>query len=387
MRIITKQDVQELVTAGSTVPAVTLYAPMHSTASPQHLSEDQTRLKNLIGTASSELARQYGKDHPLIAELSAWYDTYHDDLSFWDNQTAGLLICAKQGACQWFNLPVETDEYVSVDDTFHLAPVLAMLAQDHDYYVLTVNQHDPKLFKGNSYNLHMATVELPHSIQSALGIDENRQKGENQGSVSGSGQGGSSFNGRGGGHNPQDQDRLKFFRIIDHAINAEQTHELPLILAGTISETSEYRSISKYPRLMHATINGSHADNDMENLHRQAIAIIDTELVQPAYQAALTEYRQLEGADPDRVAGDVESIAVATREGRVGTLLASMTTQTSDNVQDGLTSQTKISLPSGEKGKLLNKLALKVWQARGTIINLKSQDMPDGVAMVAQLRY
>ena len=387
MHIITTEKINQLVAAGSTTPAVTIYAPMHASTSPAHIAENQTRLKTLITQACSQLADSYGKDQPLIQELEAWHQSHHNDLNFWDSQTAGFLLCARPGDSQWFNLPVEADSYVAIDKDFHLAPVLAMLAHDHDYYVLTVDQHHPKLFKGNSYSLAIAPIELPASLETALGIDEAGQKGESQGSASGSSQNTSSFNGRGGGHDPKEEDRLKFFRIIDRTICEQDKLGLPMILAGTTSETAEYRATSKYRHLLQSTINGSHTDTDLDNLRQQALMIVKKELVQPAHQAFIQEYQQLEGAHPQRVADDVESIAVATKEGRVATLLATMTSQTTDSIKDSSQPVQKISLPAGEKGKLLNNVALKVWQMRGTIISLSPQDMPGSAAMVAQLRY
>lgn len=365
MRTITSKKIKQLITAGSTMPAVTIYASMHISTSPALMTENQTRLKTLIAQASSQLARDYGKDQPLIQQLAKWYDDHRNDQAFWDSQTVGFLLCTRLGDSQWFNLPVETDSYVSVDSDFHLAPVLAMLTQDHDYYILTVNQHNPKLFKGNAYGLSLAPVGLPASMQAALGIDEARQNNLSH----------------------AEEDRLKFFRIIDRAISEQDKLGLPMILTGTASETSEYRAVSKYRHLLHATINGSHADSNLDNLRQQALAIIAKELVQPAHRAALQEYQQLEGTQPQRIADDVESIAIATKEGRVAALLATMTAEATDSVKDGATLVHKISLPAGEKGKLLNNLALKVWQMRGTIINLHPQDMPGSSTMVAQLRY
>jgi len=387
MRTINDTIIKEFITAGTSEPAVTIYAPMHTTASPQHVSQNQRRLKKLIHAASAKLTKEYGASNPLIAELASWHDLHQDDMDFWNSQTTGFLLCAQQRQVHWFNLPIETDEYIAVDTSLHLAPVLAMLVHDQEYYVLTVDQHSPKLFKGNAYELRMSPIALPASLDAALGIDEVGQKGESQGSASGSSLNTGLFNGRGGNRDPHEEDRHKFFRMIDRLICDKDKVRLPLILAGTISETSEYRALSKYPHLAHKTINGSHSDNNMEALHRQALDIIDQELIQPARQAALEEYRQLEGVTPQKVAGDVESIAIATREGRVATLLTSMSSETADSIQDGLQPVHKISLPAGEKGKLLNNLALKVWQMRGTVINLRPQDMPGGASMVAQLRY
>jgi hypothetical protein len=284
-------------------------------------------------------------------------------------------------------LPVDTDEYVAVDETLHLAPVLAMLNENHSYYVLLVNQHKPKLFKGDMYELHMSDVELPASLEAALNIDENNQKSENQGSATGTGIKTGRFNGRGGGKNPQEEDRLKFFRLIDRTACNGIKDSSSMILAGIEAEAVEYRNLSKYPQLLRATISGSHVDFNMEALHRQAVAIIKEELIQPAHQKAIDEYRRLAGANPGRTAQDIVSIKSAIEQGRVDKLLAPISSQTTDTIRDTLEAVQKITLPHGDNGKLLNRLAAKVWQMSGTIISLTPQEMPNGAAMAARLRY
>lgn len=387
MRTITSEIAKELIAAGDTQPAVTIYAPMHTTASPPHISENQIRLKNLVSRAIDEIVRRYGEDHMLAKELAGWLDKAYDDLTFWEGQTPGMLLCAKSGDIRWFNLPIDTDEYVAIDDTFHLAPILAMLNQNHSYYVLTVAQHQPKLFRGDMYQLRISEVQLPSSVQAALGIDEQNQKSENQGSAHGTGMQTGGFNGRGGGRNPQEEDRMKFFRIIDRIVCNRAEGGLPLILAGIESETVEYRHISKYPRIMKGIIAGSHADINMDSLHSHALDIINNELVQPAHQSVIEEYKELEGTNPGRTAHDAESIASAIEAGRVEKLLATMENQTTDNIRDTRQPITKITLPEGEKGRLLNHLACRVWQMSGTIISLTPQEMPHGAQMVARLRY
>lgn len=370
MRIITTKIVNELLAVGDIKPAVTIYAPMHTTASPPHISENQIRMKNLINQAIHEVTAQYGEDHPLAVELQEWLDAYYDDLGFWEMQSAGILLCAQPGDAQWFNLPVDTDEYVSVDDTFHLAPVLAMLHENHAYYILSVNQHKPKLFGGDMYQLHISDIELPASAQAALGIDETR-KSESHG----------------GAKDPQEEDRMKFFRMIDRAICGKGDLSLPMILAGTESETVEFRNLSKYPHILQGIIAGSHTDTNMAALHRQATEIVAKELIRPTHQAALEEYTRLEGANPSRTARDLKSIESAIEQGRVDKLLAPLGSQTTDTIRDTLASVTKITFLEGDNGKLLNRLALRVWQMSGTIVSLKAHEMPHGAPMVARLRY
>lgn len=390
MRTISSDIVKELVTtnaASHAQPAVTIYAPMHISISPSQLSQNQIRLKNLTTQAIDTIIKQYGEDNALAKELAAWLDATYNNVAFWESQTPGLLLCARAGDIRWFNLPIDTDEYMAVDETFHLAPIVAMLNENHSYYILTVTQQHPKLFQGDMYDLHFSNVELPMSVQIALGIDERNQKTENQGSARGTSLRTGGFNGRGGARNPREEDRMKFFRIIDRVICEKTEPSTPLILAGIEAETVEYRHISKHPHILKGIIAGSHADMDMDALHERAMAIIHTELVQPAHRSAIQEYEELAGTNPSRTTQDIKTIQTATEAGRVEKLLAPLENQTTDTIRDNRQPITKICLPEGEDSRQLNRLAMKIWQMSGTIVSLTPNEMPRGAALAARLRY
>jgi hypothetical protein len=386
MQNITREAVEKLLSTNESQPAVTIYAPMHTTASPPHITENQIRIKNLINKACTDLERT-DKTRQFARELHEMLDSLYDDLRFWEEQTPGLLICARPGAIQLFHLPIDTDEYVAVDNDYHLAPVLAILHENQSFYVLTIAQHMPKLFKGDRYGLQASNIQLPESVEAGLNIDETNQKSENQGSAVGSSINTGWFNGRGGARNPQEEDRMRFFRMIDGIVYSSIDRSLPVILAGIDAETVEYRSISKLPKILDNTIGGSFRDAKPDNIFEPAIAIIEKELISPAREAALEEYNRLEGANPDRTARDEKSIVEAADQGRIDKLLAMMGRYTTDSIRDTRAAVAKITFPEPAVSKKLNQLALQVWQMSGTIINLPASQMPHGAPMVARLRY
>lgn len=390
MQKISHDAVSELLTS-TAAPAVTvtIYIPMETTASPPHITENQIRFKNLIHKADTELKAKDGKgdESKLGQELCNLLDTYYDDLEFWKAQTRGLLICAAPGNVQMFNLPVDTEEYVSVDDGFHLAPILALLGDAHEYYILALAQQHPRLYKADMYGASEVEGVLPTSLADALRIDELNVENENQGSATGSSMNTGWFNGRGGAHDLANVDRSKYFHRLDKMIYEKLDKSLPLILTGTEDETAEFRSISSHPKILQGTIAGNHTETPANELFEKALDIVNAELVAPAHQAAREEYEQISGANPDRVAHTHAAIMEAAEQGRVDKLLAMMSRHTTDTVQDKVESVFRITFPSADHSKILNKLAAKVWQMRGKVVSLLPNEMPNGAPMVARLRY
>ena len=385
MQNIHKEDVQDLLNQ-QVSPAVTIYIPMHTTASPPHLTENQIRFKNLIYKAAEQLPK-HGAGAELATQLRTAVEQRHNDLSFWEAQTPGLLLCASSASIKMFHLPIDTEEYVAVDEQFHLAPVLSLLQDEQHYYVLTIAQHEPHLYKGDLYGLQPAGIELPSSVQAALGIDEANQKSENQGSAVGPSTDTSWFNGRGGARDPREADRMRFFRMIDKILYESADRSWPVILAGIDAEVAEYRSISKYPKLLKGSIAGNFSDTLAQELFPRALTIVQKELIEPEHAAAIEEFERVHGANPDRALQDQKRILEAAEQGRVDKLLTVMSRKTTDTVRDRAEAVMRITFPDTKTSRTLNQLALQVWQMSGKVINILPGQMPNGTLMAARLRY
>jgi hypothetical protein len=386
MQKLTRDAVDELLAMVEDSPKVTIYIPLEVSAAPPHITENQIRFKNLIHKATEEL-KSSNDTSGLSEQLCNLLDTHIDDLEFWKAAGKALLICAAPSQIKMYDLPVNSEEYVSVDTSFHLAPILALVGDAKDFYVLALAQQRPRIYKGDMYGLSEMENILPASMREALGIDEPNQQSENQGSASGSSMNTGGFNGRGGARDPQNMDRLRFFHLIDKILHDKLDRELPLILAGIDSETAEFREMSKYPNILHATIAGNQTESQTRDLFEKAYSIVLQELIQPEHAAALEEYERLAGANPDRVARDTESIISAAEQGRVDKLLAQLLRHTADTVQDSTTPEFRISFPEAAHSKTLNNLATRVWQMSGKVFSLLPQEMPGGNLMVARLRY
>lgn len=382
---VTQESVTELLQSDAH-PAVTIYIPMVNSAAPPHISENQIRFKNMVHRAQEKLAgSEDGKK--LSKDLSHLLTCYYDDMDFWKSQSRALLITAAPDMVRLFKLPVDSEEYVAVDEAFHLAPVLALLSDDRRFYVLALAQQHSRLYRGDMHGLELMDIGLPASLREALGIDELNQQSENQGSATGSSMSTGWFNGRGGARNPQENDRIRLWHLLDKRLNDRADRSLPLLLAGIDAENAEFRAISRYRHLMKAAIPGNHTETRPEELHARAWELVHHELVQPEHAAALEEYIRLTGANPERVARDTDTIQSAAEQGRIAKLLTMMSRQTTDTVRDKVAPSYLISFPSGDHSRLVNNLASKVWQMSGKVISLLPQEMPYGAPMVARLRY
>lgn len=381
MHKISYAQIKDLLKVKPRSPAITMYLPTHKTASPPHMREDQLRFKNLCSKAS-ELLETRDKHNEFNREFKDKCERLLENQEFWKSKSESMLLCARPGDFTYYHLPIDSDEYVAVDGHFHLAPVIGLLNEMQDYYVLTVSRKNPVLLKGDAYELSSTSVELPESIESALNIDEMHQKSVQHSTIQGGG--GAEFHGHGSIKDSGYDERLRFFRMIDNLVYLHAETPLPLILAGVESDVAEYRSQSRRPNQLERHIEGHFSAKDTIVLHEKAKALIDDEITAPSHQKALAEYNQVYG---NLNADDMSDIKDAAEKGRVKTLLIAMSQKTRDTVRDNMTEVRKLIFPNDKISQAVDYIAWKVIHQGGKIVNLNQGEMPSGKLILSINRY
>ncbi len=386
MDALTNEAIKELTVPDVASPAVTIYAPMHRSVAPPNMAEDKIRFKNLVHQAIRQLDQR--PDGIKVAKaLKAQTKQLLADRRFWEGQTEGLLLCANPNFIKLFQLPVDTAEHVSVAQFFHLAPVFSLLADQQSFLTLVLAQHNPQLYQADMYSLKQLDVGLPTSLELALGIDELNQASEQGRSSAGRDGNTASFNGRGGAHDPGEEERLRFFRMIDEKILENADRTWPLLIAGTESEVKEYKSLSKYPHVMEESLTGSFADMPGHRLFDQAVQAFRRAAITHEHDAVLDRYARVHGNSPQLAAEDDITAAQAAADGRVDTLVVGMSRFTTDSVRDTMQPTTVLEFEGDSKDELINQTAQLVWSSGGRVVNIETEKLPLNVHMHAILRY
>jgi hypothetical protein len=364
--------------------AVTMYVPTHRAGTPPHMSDDQTRMKNLTHKAIA-LIDDAGGSHTLKTELKGRLDELLNEREFWVHLTEGLLICAREGQFDMFYLPVDTEEYVAVDSHFYLAPALGILHDAAPFYVLAIGEKAPMIFAGDMYELMPTEIGLPSSLKEALNIDEMERRQVQHHSQPGAGTAG--YHGQRGAKEIADEDRIKFFRMIDRIVVDKTDTKLPLILAGTENEIAEYRSISNLPNILDGDIRGNFSAARPYELFEPAQAIIKREIIGENHQAAIEEFERVRGQNPERAADDITTISKAAKTGRIDKLLIAMNRLTTDTVRDNSEQLPRITFPRDEPSQKISGIARDVSLQSGSIFNIEQTAMPRGRTILAVYRY
>lgn len=368
--------------------ALSIYLPTHKFPSSEHIQEDRIRFKNLV-RASYDAILSTGASEEIIRQMTDQMESeiYNND-EFWQQTTEGLAVFCAPSGLRYLHLPIEIDEYMVAGDLYDVTPLLALCSYDQPHYVLAVAARQPMLYKGDMYDTEPVDINLPSSIEEALNIDELNSDSHSQAhSVDGSASG---THGQGDSKRSVQEDRLKYFRMIDDAVMSsdEVDQSLPVILAGADDEVSAYREASKIRGIMEQSINGNQtasAGVKPDEIHDRSWPIVEEEVGQKHRQDKIESLKATLGTG--KASTDIDDIKKSTLEGRVDSILIGFINMTRDLVNDSDDPAPRIVLSEEYTSSGIGPCSQDVFNRGGKVYGILIDDMPEGANQAALYRY
>lgn len=334
----------------ATRPAVTMYLPAHRSPTPPHMREDEARFKKIAHRALGILDN-IDKHDSFNKRFAEWCDQLLGDESFWKERAGSVLLCAQDSQFEIYDLPMDTDEYVAVDDHYHFAPVYGILEDHTPFFVLAISQHDSFLFEGDEYGLELT---MQNSSSDIVHTDA--------------------------GHHP-------YFRRVAMEFFSKLDTNLPLILAGVSSDIAEYRSLNDYPHMLDQSIAGSYGSDSRTELFTAGWQIVSDNIIEAKHRERLADYRRLIGEKSPLASDDIANIKDAAAYGRIDTLFVGMSSYTTDTIEDSVEPAKKILFPDEIESEVIDLMTQKVWGQHGHIMNINEDQLPGSSLMYALYRY
>lgn len=365
---------------------LTVYVPTHRFSTPPNISEDQTRFKNLIEQGFAKW-----QEHEIDFSKTMHQELLKliEDLDFWHTTTEGLALFISKDSYEIYHLPIECPERIYVGSTYEITPLLLLKEIDNPFYVFALAEHGSKLFKGDLYNLEPVEIDFPQSPEDALNIDEmfsgsNTIRGV---STQGSGNGMLSSHGQGDSNHAGQEEHLKYLRILDHLIiNSDSVdNSFPIIVAGTDSEVSDFRGVSKLRSLVETHISGNHTATSTQDLHALAKQVVQKSILYPKMHEEITRFNEQQGLE--KASTDVAAILEATSTGRVDCLIVGMFDMTTDSVSDIAGQVLRIRYPHNQDADTVLSLVRLVVKQGGYIVGVDRSLLPDNILVAANYRY
>jgi hypothetical protein len=82
-----------------------------------------------------------------------------EDLSFLNAQKEGLAVFINKHELKTYRLPHAFEETVIADNIFHIKPLLPVLTENIDYYILAISKNTLALYSANRFEIN--PIDIP----------------------------------------------------------------------------------------------------------------------------------------------------------------------------------------------------------------------------------
>jgi hypothetical protein len=303
--------------------AISIYMPTFATA--REARQNPIRLKNLVREVENMLKESGMGEGDIKSYLSPVND-FIDDEVFWQDQDRGLALFLDANDIRIFRLPQQFEELVVVGSNFHITPLIPIYQGNGEFFLLSLNQKEPKIYRGSKFNLSRVNkLDLPDSLQNMFNkfyefhshLQFHTKTGTPNPDIPQSR--GGQFHGQGGDDIDEKEEIKNFFHRFDQALMEYLDGEdIPLLLAGLSYLHPLYQEANSYPHLISEGINKDVERMEEEDLHRLAWDIV-CESYEMDVSQALDVFNQLKGQD-GKTTADLKEIIPAAYFKRVHTL-------------------------------------------------------------------
>jgi hypothetical protein len=302
----------------------------------------------------------------------------------WGPPRDGLAVFRSPDFLAHHSLPASLPERAVVAETFHVRPLLRFLQRNQRYFVLALSQKQVRLYEGTPFSLSPVELPgLPSSLHEALGSEHDKAFLNVR--TAGRGSGAAIYHGQGDAEEAREEDLLRYFRMIDAAVwRLLRKEQAPLFLAGVARYIPLFRELSRYPAVADRGIDGNVDGVDAGELRERAWPLVD-ELFRARREQALEEFDLARGRGLAEL--DMPAIGRHAVHGRVRRLLLGEGRHTWGlfDFETG-----SIDIGAEEEGlgdDVLDDLAQAVLVRDGEVLTLPADEMPDGTAAAAVLRW
>jgi hypothetical protein len=378
MDLITKDDIRDILDKNKDI-SISIFLPTERGG--QEAMQGRIRLKNLLKDTEKSLENQKLSD-PTIEEILAPAYELVEDTTFWQHQKDGLAVFITDETFKYFKVPVKFNEISIVSNQFYIVPLLSQFTGDGEFYLLSLNQNNIKLYQCSQYTIdEIELKDTPKSLSEALKYDvfEKQMSGH-----SGSSSGSNTIL-----HGIETEDRknqvYRFFQMVnDGVLKSIDNRDAPLVLAGVKNIIAIYKKASKHPNLMEEGVEGNPEDLRMDVLHKKAWDIVDS-YFNKSYENIIENYEEFKNTD--KTTNKIDDIAPAAFNGRVENLILASDFQ-QWGIYNNKTNKVELNKRSTtENVELLNFSAVHTFLTNGDIYVVEAEKIPTNKPYIATLRY
>jgi hypothetical protein len=363
---------------------VSIYCPTHRAGTA--IQQDPIRLKNLVRQAETQLTEQ-GMDAEWVARFLQPMQSLlvkESEDEFWQHQQDGLAFFVTKDHFEIYQLSIPVEPEAFVGHRFFLKPLVPLLMQDNQFYLLALSQNQVRLMAGDRDRIHEVELAgIPGSLAEALRYDEPERQIQYHTGTSGRVR--PVYHGHGVGTTDNKDEIRRYLQQVNRGIHDMlSTATAPLVLAGVDYILAMYREVSDYPNILAEEITGNPDELTMPHLHQQAWQIV-APYFERSHQQAIAKFHDYRGTG--QATEQLEDIVLASYHGQVDTLLIAVNQQRWGQF-DPQSNRIELHHQRAEEDdELLNLATINTLANSGVVYILEPDEMPGDGAIAAIFRY
>ncbi len=342
--------------------------------------QNPIRFKNLLSSAAEQLKQRGMKETDAADYLKPAKELLGQPL-FWSNMEHGMAVYLTTDYFEVFKLPYDMKEMVYVNKEFRITPLLPMVSINGSFCVLAISQEYIRLLRCTRTSINEITPDdIPVSMSDWL--DELPQPHIQF--HTGTERDGAKYFGHGASEEDRKEIAEQYFRDIEKSITRvmKQTND-PLLLAGLKSNTSLYKKINNYKRVLDSTI-----DRSPNNLAEVKLRDHGWDVIRDFFLSDLYESVDLYRDSPDeRTSNDPSEIITSTIMGKSAAIFIKKDLVRWGKYDDKNHKVMYRNKPDNGDVDLMNWLSIKGIETGSNVYILPQDEMPDHSEVAALFRF
>jgi hypothetical protein len=385
MNIFEKSTLEELINQKKEL-AVSIYLPTHRAG--QEVRQDPIRFKNLLRKAEDQLKARGMKERDIKIFLNQAAELVEDHF-FWVHQSDGLALFVSANNFIHYRLPYSFDELSVVTHGFYLKPLLPLLSNNGQFYILALDLKNLKFYQATRFSTsEIELPNLPASLDDALKyFDFEKQPQFHTEAPPASGNRQGMFHGQGVGSDEAHTKKyiLQYFLKVNDAIRKYIVNQnLPILLVGLDHLVGIYREANSYPRILDVEVKKDPQSFKPKELHENAWEAVSG-VFRKEEKAAMEKFNESLGKG--LASKNIDDIVPAAFVGRVEYLFLEPNQQTL-GLFDPSNHQVQLQAENDSQAvDLLDFSAIRTLLNDGTVYALSAEEMPESTSIAAVFRY
>lgn len=357
-------------------PCLTLTMP--TVMAGRETRQNAIRFKNLLHSAREKLAAS-GLSASETDTFLAKIEPLEADTKFWQYQEPGFAILLGGGEHHQIKTPFALEETTVVSEAFHVMPLLPMVTENREFYLLSLTKNSVQLFLANRFREEIVEVPgLPGSMEEALRIDSPQNGLQHHSAASGDARG--IMHGHGAGRDRQPNQLDHYSEVLNrHLTPFLNQRQLPLVVVAHGELLAHFERHCKYAHNHQGVDLAPEACRPAE-LRQRAWDVVGREVADRRRSAIEDAIRKI---SHNQATVDKEEALVAAKEGRAeAALVAGDRHVWAGQMHNGVHGE-----PHFQRVDLLNEIARHTLMHGGQVFSVPSQQLPQNEPLVVTLRY